>query len=284
MTDIKKGETIPKYINTTNNINKGNIKLYNYQQEAKNKNGVKTTICNWSRGLGKTYTLSSIILDERPKDVLYVGKTSDGMRNIYQHFNEIFELYPNGIKNLIKDLKIMKDKIIIQYFDGIRTTVFDYAFMPIRSNKDIIFDYLMFDDLLPMFIDYKCNRVMSMVTTNNYNKKLEQLYKHNTIILNEDYSTGIKNELFELSKIEKSRELNIWYDNYAILDDPKLTSKNTDKPTVNIILNTLYNEINCLIPKIAKARENEDFGTYKNLILAYKEVLLLINICIDNMN
>jgi len=268
---------MPKYINTTSNINKGNIKLYNYQQEVKNKTGVKTTIGNWSRGLGKTYTLSSIILDERPNYVLYVGKTSDGIRNLHQHFNEIFESNQSDIKNLIKSLNVMKDKIIIQYFDGIRTEIFDYAYLPIGSNENTLFDYLMFDDLLPIHIKYKCKRIISMVTVNNYNKKLEQLYKHNTIILNEDYSAGIKNGLFKLSQIEKSRELNTWYDNYAILDDPKLISKNTDKPTGNIILNTLFNEINCLVPKITKARENEDFGTYKNLILAYKEVLLLIN-------
>ena len=268
---------MPRYINTTSNINKENIRLYNYQQEAKNKNGIKTTICNWSRGLGKTYTLSSIILNERPNNVLYICKTSDGMRNLIQKFNEIFELHPKSIKGVIQDLKVMKDKIIIQYFDGIRTTVYDYAFMPIGSNKDIVFDYIMFDDLLPMFIDYQCNRVISMVTINNYNNKLEQLYKHNTVVLNEDYSAGIKNGLLDINKIDKFKEKNYWYDWYAILDNSKQIPINTNKPNVYVILDTLFNEINCLMPKIAKARENEEFGTYKNLILAYKEVLLLIN-------
>ncbi len=42
---------------------------------------------------------------------------------------------------------------------------------------------------------------------------------------------------------------------------------------------TLEHELQALEPKIQKARENRDYGTYKNLILAYKEVLnLLVNV------
>jgi ribosome-binding ATPase YchF (GTP1/OBG family) len=39
------------------------------------------------------------------------------------------------------------------------------------------------------------------------------------------------------------------------------------------IINNLKEELNCLTTKIKTVRENHDFGTYKNLILAYKEVL-----------
>jgi len=42
------------------------------------------------------------------------------------------------------------------------------------------------------------------------------------------------------------------------------------------VLNTLVNEIESLTPKIKTYRNNNDFGTYKNLINAYKEVLELI--------
>ena len=41
------------------------------------------------------------------------------------------------------------------------------------------------------------------------------------------------------------------------------------------IVENLRNELNSLTAKIKKTRENNDFGTYKNLILAYKEVLSL---------
>ncbi len=39
------------------------------------------------------------------------------------------------------------------------------------------------------------------------------------------------------------------------------------------IIKNLKNELSSLTEKIKKTRENNDFGTYKNLILAYKEVL-----------
>ena len=42
------------------------------------------------------------------------------------------------------------------------------------------------------------------------------------------------------------------------------------------VLNTLKNEIEALTPKIQQTRENRDYGTYKNLINAYREVLNLI--------
>lgn len=40
---------------------------------------------------------------------------------------------------------------------------------------------------------------------------------------------------------------------------------------------TLKNEIKCLVPKIESARKADNIGTYKNLILAFKEVLELLD-------
>jgi len=42
------------------------------------------------------------------------------------------------------------------------------------------------------------------------------------------------------------------------------------------VLSTLKNEIEALTPKLQHTRENGDYGSYKNLINAYKEVLNLI--------
>lgn len=42
------------------------------------------------------------------------------------------------------------------------------------------------------------------------------------------------------------------------------------------VLSTLKNEIESLTPKLQKTRENGDYGSYKNLINAYREVLNLI--------
>ena len=42
------------------------------------------------------------------------------------------------------------------------------------------------------------------------------------------------------------------------------------------VIKTLMNEIEALTPKLQQTRENRDYGTYKNLINAYREVLYLI--------
>jgi len=42
------------------------------------------------------------------------------------------------------------------------------------------------------------------------------------------------------------------------------------------VMKTLVAEIEALTPKLQKTRENKDFGTYKNLINAYREILNLI--------
>lgn len=98
------------------------------------------------------------------------------------------------------------------------------------------------------------------------------MFKHNTAILNEDYSAGIKNGLFNLNSIEKLKNNKYWYDEYAILDDKKqwLTEN------IFIILNILHNEMNRLASEIQKAKENEEYGACKNLILEYKKVSLLV--------
>lgn len=43
-----------------------------------------------------------------------------------------------------------------------------------------------------------------------------------------------------------------------------------------MVREVLEKELKELEPKITRARENNDFGTYKNMILAYKEVLHLL--------
>ena len=53
--------------------------------------------------------------------------------------------------------------------------------------------------------------------------------------------------------------------------------KDTEKTFDESVTDTLKNEIEALTPKIQKARNKDEIGTYKNLILAYKEVLFLIH-------
>ena len=58
-----------------------------------------------------------------------------------------------------------------------------------------------------------------------------------------------------------------------------LTRKKEDNnpiPFKEKVMKTLVDEIDALTPKLQKTRENKDYGTYKNLINAYREILNLI--------
>jgi len=55
-----------------------------------------------------------------------------------------------------------------------------------------------------------------------------------------------------------------------------------ERPFSEKVLETLVSEIEELTPKLEKLRKSEDYGTYKNLINAYKEILGLIQNHIQN--
>lgn len=48
------------------------------------------------------------------------------------------------------------------------------------------------------------------------------------------------------------------------------------------VMKTLTDEIEALTPKLQQTRENRDYGTYKNLINAYREILNLIQFNMEN--
>ena len=55
-----------------------------------------------------------------------------------------------------------------------------------------------------------------------------------------------------------------------------------ERPFSEKVLETLVGEIEELTPKLEKLRKSEDYGTYRNLINAYKEILGLIQNHIQN--
>lgn len=93
------------------------------------------------------------------------------------------------------------------------------------------------------------------------------------------------------SDIRYLKSLNIKYvaideyvNNIQELRDAKITivtgfytpKKEDEKPFYKKVIQTLQNEIEALTPKLQQTRENRDYGTYKNLINAYREVLNLL--------
>jgi len=61
-----------------------------------------------------------------------------------------------------------------------------------------------------------------------------------------------------------------------LLLDFTLLKKEDDLSFNEKVTKTLIDEIEALTPKLQQTRENKDYGTYKNLINAYREVLNLM--------
>lgn len=251
-----------------------NIKMFDYQLKAGNQY-CKTTICNWSRGLGKSYTLAAIILDEKPSYVMYI---SNNKLHFFDQIKEVILL--NNLKEHINNVYLENFQIIIEHKDGCRTTIYDWFALSqyqIQQLKLKHYDLIIYDDFLPnneiyTSQDWKYTKIISMVTMNNYDKKIEAQFKTNAIVLNEDYIMGLKYNRYDIERIKESKESDYWFDQFAIMDNPSDKKDNNDSFNDDIIKN-LKNELIALHSKIQIARNNNDFGTYKNLIIAFKEVL-----------
>ena len=88
--------------------------------------------------------------------------------------------------------------------------------------------------------------------------------------------TDIKNAVID-EGISESQLKTIKENGFNIITGFYTASKIRDeRPFSEKVLDTLVSEIEELTPKLEKLRKSEDYGTYKNLINAYKEILGLI--------
>jgi hypothetical protein len=229
-------------MNITQNYNEEgiHIKMYDFQRAIQIKSGRDTLICNWARGLGKTFTMMSTILEERPYSVLYFRFQNDGLKTLNDKYREITKMFDN-VKSCIKEYNYSKEKIEIVYSNNQRTTIYNWYMLPIEYGVRQ-FDYIIYDDLLPSPLkDIYTNKTLSFVTINNYDNHLEKMFGDKTVIvLNEDYSTGLNCELFSEVVIEKIKEdyskTNIWFNDFDLLSKP-IENK---KEVINLSTNRKY--------------------------------------------
>jgi len=99
-------------------------------------------------------------------------------------------------------------------------------------------------------------------------EKIKDILRMNDIVFLEDlWLRSNQNTPEYLKNLSLSQYKNLrWGDSY--------TPKNQFQDNV---INTLKGEIEALTPKLKQTREDRDYGTYKNLINAYREVLNLLN-------
>jgi len=174
------------------------------------------------------------ILKEKPNNVLYFKGNNDWLKSLNDKYNEILHVnngeicIDNEFIDKIKDIIHAKDKTKIKFFNNQVVNIINYYSIP-RGHEVMNFDYIFFDGLLPVPLkDITGNRVISFITTNNYDNHLEKLYGNNTTnILNEDFSTGLNSGLFNKQTLDKfsknikeSGDMKKWYDDYAIMDKP----------------------------------------------------------------
>jgi hypothetical protein len=104
---------------------------------------------------------------------------------------------------------------------------------------------------------------------------LKEQYKYNNIVEPSCVSIFGKSNGYVLDEginIQTLRkmypDINVvtgWFDSFSNKENVKTFNEN--------VTDNLKNELESLTTLVKRARENGDFGTYKNLILAYKEVL-----------
>lgn len=99
----------------------------------------------------------------------------------------------------------------------------------------------------------------------NYNNivsisAISTMENHNGYVLDEGINIQTFKKMYPNAKV-----ITGWFDSVSNKEDTRTFEQQ--------IVDNLKKEIEFLNAKITKVRENHDFGTYKNLILAYKEVL-----------
>lgn len=157
--------------------------LFDYQKWAideKNLAEAKTHIWNWARNAGKTYMLGRLIIDNRPRRVVYVSRCGD-----FSYLgSKIESIY--GVHNF-KSIFYSQSKIVIEGFNGLTTTIYSLEDALLPENRDLRYDYILFDDSLPRNTGLHTDRVISTITTNNYNNKLNRLFGEDVCITTIDY-------------------------------------------------------------------------------------------------
>lgn len=180
----------------------------------------KTTICNWSRGLGKTYTCARIITDNKPRYVLYCNPKSKSLKNLSILIGEKISI-DKKYGNTVSDVKYDRNQIIISYHDGNKTLVFNETFLINDSEcKDhITFDYILFDESLPYNITNKGKQTISFITISHYNllNIMDMKYQNMSI---HGLKDGLDNGLYHEQSIIKERQnFNNTYGNLEIFNN-----------------------------------------------------------------
>lgn len=138
------------------------LKLLPFQEEVVNDNESEIIIANFSRQLGKTFTLAMKVMKNKPNSVLFIGANTGGSFRIFS--DKIQELCKSN--EGIRHVALLFNKIIIEFSSGEITTILNDCEVN-RGRKEYgNLDLILYSDVLPFVNKYKAKQHISTVSMN----------------------------------------------------------------------------------------------------------------------
>lgn len=202
------------------------IKLYDYQKEIVKYEGNEIFI-DWSRGMGKTFTVVNYIVEHRPKSVFYEGFIKD----IKSKFDEI-KKGDRDFENSLLSYEANNDKITLKYTNGQETKVIFGSSLSNESYKYRSFDLHITED------NSWCENIASekVIVTCSINV-FSKMFKTRRELVKDDAFESIRdyrnapNGYYNIHKLveDSSRYTKGFYRDMAILDKSPLEDISFDQ-------------------------------------------------------
>jgi len=100
--------------------------LRDYQKQVLDYTG-NHLICNWSRTLGKTYTIASIIFAKKPKKTLYVS--SQDISLLKYKLEEINDYSCKTYGTSINSIDLIRGKLVIKWRNGYKSEILNTSIL-----------------------------------------------------------------------------------------------------------------------------------------------------------
>lgn len=181
-------------------------KMFKFQEDIVRNTWSKTIIGNFSRGLGKNYTIACKILYERPKKVMFVDGSTRQFLLLSEKFDEI--LRENGhINNLIKSIIRRDDMIKINFINGDDVHIYNY----LKISQVDTYDMVIYNDILPNE-HIESNRYLCMVSM-NYKDLRNSFDCYRVALYEAGIKVGLENNLIDENFIKEVKEDDNYFKN-----------------------------------------------------------------------
>lgn len=188
------------------------IKNFTHQEELINEaRKGNSVVGNWVRGAGKTLVLAKILLEVKPRKVIYSSISKYGLREISEKVDELLNLDTN-LKNTISKYFLSFSKLEIEFHTGEVVTVIPSNHSEGVRNVDYVFFNNFFDEKLSSI-----GKEYVLVTTqNNYNMRLQS--EHCCKVIDFDIYDLIESGLYGKDFARSIAANDSYFNEWAILN------------------------------------------------------------------